>query len=570
MLHDAANHHLFTVRDGIDVDLDCRVEEVVEQHWRIVGDLDRMGHVVLQLGGVVDNLHGAAAKDVARAHHQRVTDRLGLGEGLFKAACCRVGWLLEPQLDDHLLEALAVFGAVNGVRRGTDDRHAGSLQLTRKLERGLATELHDHPDRLLLVSDLQYVLKGYRLEIEAVRGVVVGRHGLRVAVDHDGFIAILTHGNSSMHAAVIKLDALADAVGPAPQHHDLAPLGHLRLALLLVGGVEIGGIRGELGGTGINPLVDRTNAGFLPRAPELLLGNPQQFGQPRIREALALEPEQLLRGKLGERALCYRLLKLDQFFELHQEPGVDLGQAKDLLHAHTGTHGIGDIENTLGTRRLQLTLDQSHVFRCEISDYRIEPVITGFEPTQGFLQRLLESTANSHYLAHRLHLGSQTIVGLGEFLEGEARNLGDDVVDGGLERGRGTPTGNVVLQLIQGIAHRQLGGDLGDGETGSLGSQCRRARHPRVHLDDHHAPGLRVNTELYVGTTRFDTDLAQHRKRCVTHDLVLFVGQRLRRRYGDGIPRMHAHRVKVFDRANDDAVVVLVTNDLHLVLLPAQ
>src|SRR5690554_206294 len=447
MLHDAANHHLLTVRDGIDVDLDCRVEEVVEQDRRIVGDLDRMGHVVLQLGGVVDNLHGAAAKDVARAYHQRVTDCLGLGESLFKAARCRVGWLLEPQLDDHLLEALAVFGAVNGVRRGTDNWHAGSLQLTRKLERGLATELHDHPDRLLLVGDLQHILKGYRLEIEAVRGVVVGRHGLRVAVDHDGFIAILAHGNSGMHTAVIELDALADAVGPTSQHHDLAPLRHLRLALLLVGGVKISGIRGKLGGTGVDPLVDRTNARLLPRTPKLFLGDTQQPCQPRIREALALEPEQLLRGKFRKRALCDRLLKLDQFFDLHQEPGVDLGQAKDFLHAHTGTYGIGDIEDTLGTGRLQLTLDQGHVFRCEIGDHGIKPVITGFETAQGFLQRLLESAPDSHDLAYRLHLGSQTIVGLGELLEGEARNLGDDVVDGGLERGRGTPTGNVVLQL---------------------------------------------------------------------------------------------------------------------------
>ncbi len=33
---------------------------------------------------------------------------------------------------------------------------------------------------------------------------------------------------------------------------------------------------------------------------------------------------------------------------------------------------------------------------------------------------------------------------------------------------------------------------------------------------------------------------------------------------------MHAHRVKVFDGAHDDAVVVLVTNDFHLELFPAQ
>ena len=33
---------------------------------------------------------------------------------------------------------------------------------------------------------------------------------------------------------------------------------------------------------------------------------------------------------------------------------------------------------------------------------------------------------------------------------------------------------------------------------------------------------------------------------------------------------MHAHRVKVFDRTNDDALILMVAHDLHLVLFPTQ
>ena len=33
---------------------------------------------------------------------------------------------------------------------------------------------------------------------------------------------------------------------------------------------------------------------------------------------------------------------------------------------------------------------------------------------------------------------------------------------------------------------------------------------------------------------------------------------------------MHAHRIDIFDRANDDAVVILVTHHLHFELFPAQ
>ncbi|MCW7293780.1 hypothetical protein [Escherichia coli] len=32
---------------------------------------------------------------------------------------------------------------------------------------------------------------------------------------------------------------------------------------------------------------------------------------------------------------------------------------------------------------------------------------------------------------------------------------------------------------------------------------------------------------------------------------------------------MDAHRIKVFDRADDDAVVVFITHHFHLVLFPA-
>ena len=66
----------------------------------------------------------------------------------------------------------------------------------------------------------------------------------------------------------------------------------------------------------------------------------------------------------------------------------------------------------------------------------VEAVDADFQAAQRLLQRLLEGAADRHHLAHRFHLRGQAVVGLREFLEGEARNLGDDVVDGRLERGR--------------------------------------------------------------------------------------------------------------------------------------
>ena len=80
------------------------------------------------------------------------------------------------------------------------------------------------PFGLLLGDDLEHVLERQRLEVQPVGGVVVGRDGLRVAVDHDGLEAVLAQRQRRVHAAVVELDALADAVGAAAQDHDLAAL----------------------------------------------------------------------------------------------------------------------------------------------------------------------------------------------------------------------------------------------------------------------------------------------------------------------------------------------------------
>ena len=79
-----------------------------------------------------------------------------------------------------------------------------------------------------MCDDLEHVLERQRLEVQAVGGVVVGRDGLRIAVDHDGLVAVLAQRQRRVHAAVVELDALPDAVRAAAQHHDLPAVGRLR------------------------------------------------------------------------------------------------------------------------------------------------------------------------------------------------------------------------------------------------------------------------------------------------------------------------------------------------------
>ncbi len=82
-------------------------------------------------------------------------------------------------------------------------------------------------------------------------------------------------------------------------------------------------------------------------------------------------------------------------------------------------------------------------------------------------------------------------------------------------------------------------------------------------------PSVGLHGELHVGAARLDADLAQHGDGRIAHALVFLVRQRLRRRDRDRVARVHAHRIEVLDRADDDAVVVAVAHHLHLVLFPA-
>ena len=357
MLHDAADHHPLAVGQGIHIHLGGIVEEAVEQHGRIVGHLDRLAHVALQVLLLVHDLHGAPAQHVAGAHHQGIADLAGVADRLFGRARGAVGRLLEAQVVEHLLEAFPVLGAVDHVRAGADDGHAVGFQVARQLERRLAAELHDDSVRTLHFHDLQHVFQGERLKVQAVGGVVVGGYRLRVAVDHDGLVAVLAQGEGGVDAAVVEFDALADTVGPAAQHHDLLALTGIGLALFLVGGIHVGGGGGELGSAGIHPLEHGAHVERMPVHAHRGLRRPEQLGQAPVGEALALERAhglgvQILQGAAGKSALLAH-----DVLDLGQEPGIDAGVLVHLFQAHALAQGLGHVPQAAGTGVGQLGLD---------------------------------------------------------------------------------------------------------------------------------------------------------------------------------------------------------------------
>ena len=183
-------------------------------------------------------------------------------------------------------------------------------------------------------------------------------------------------------------------------------------------------------------------------------------------------------------------------------------------------------------------------------------------------ERLLEGAADPHRLADRLHLRAERRVGAGELLEGEARELDDDVVERRLEARR-RRLRQVVRDLVERVADGELGGDLRDRVAGRLRRERRRARDARVHLDHADLAGLAVARELDVRAAGLDADGADDGDRGVAELLVGLVGERQLRRDGDRVAGVDAHRVEVLDRADDDDVVAPVADHLELELVPA-
>ena len=156
-----------------------------------------------------------------------------------------------------------------------------------------------------------------------------------------------------------------------------------------------------------------------------------------------------------------------QVAHLGQEPRVD--RREQVGVAVAVAHGLLEHQHALRVGHAQLVLELL-LGQPLPRPRQGPPVEARLERAQRLLERLLEGAAHRHGLAHGLHLRGQLGLGARELLEGEARDLGDHVVDRGLEGGRGL-AGDVVLDLVEREADGELGCDLGDREAGGLGRE---------------------------------------------------------------------------------------------------
>ena len=220
--------------------------------------IDGARHVAIERRDVVDDRHRAAAEHVRRPDDDREADRGGhfTRFGFRRRGAARR--LRNAEIPQQLIESLAILRQVDRVRRRAENVDAGFLQRQRQLQRRLPAELHDARDVdvavTLAIDHRHHVLERQRLEVETIGGVVVGRHRLGIAVDHHRLEAFGLEPEHRVTAAVVELDALADAIRTAAEDDDLLLVGRIRLAGIFEAAVEIRRERFELGGAGVDAL----------------------------------------------------------------------------------------------------------------------------------------------------------------------------------------------------------------------------------------------------------------------------------------------------------------------------
>ena len=289
-------------------------------------------------------------------------------------------------------------------------------------------------------------------------------------------------------------------------------------------------------------------------------------------EALGTTPRPLRHRVESDRRQLRTLLHDHR--HLVEEPRVDPCRLVDRVDGDPTVEQFADLLDAVGGRDRcpgeQFLVGQ--LVEMRRGGVTTEPESALLQRPQRLLEALRKGSTDGHDLADGLHLRAEHAGGSGELLERPARNLGDDVVDHRLEARRRGPLrglGDVVGDLVEGVADGEPGGDLGDREPGRLRGEGRRSRDPRVHLDDDLTARARFDGELHVRAAGLDADAPDAGERRVAHLLVLDVGEGLDRGHGDRVTRVDAHRIDVLDAADDHAVVGVVTHHLELVLLPA-
>jgi hypothetical protein len=486
VLGDGVDEELALVGDGVDVNLLSTVDELGEDGGVLGGDLGGGGERVLEGRLVPDDVHGGSGEDVGGTDEDGVGHLLGEVLSGLDVGGLNPGGLVDTVSVKDSRELVAVLSRVDHRGVGTENVDAGLLETKGDVLGKLTTDGNDDTLRALELVDVHDTLPSELLEVHAVGLVVVGRDGFGVVVDHDRLLAHLADLANAGNGAPIELDRRTDAVDTGTENHRTLVVELDVVLRSEVGGVEVVGVGRVLGGEGVDTLDEGSDTERLAVSANGVLVDlgvasvtDEEVGDLTVGETELLGlAHEVLRDLSDRLEAAKGAVDLDDVVELVEEPLVDLGKVVDLVDGVVEVeHGVGDREETLVGGDGEGLVD---VLGLEV---RLETGPAGVDLTNGLLEGLLEGTTDTHDLADGLHRRTDVAVDVLELGQVPLGDLGNEVVESGLEAGGGG-LGDSVGELRKSVAESDLCGGVGERVTGGLRGESGRTGETSVHLGE--------------------------------------------------------------------------------------
>ena len=240
----------------------------------------------------------------------------------------------------------------------------------------------------------------------------------------------------------------------------------------------------------------------------------------------------------------------------------DLSHGVDTVNGYLPAQQLRYGEDGVVPELLQVFQDLLGLHVGELG--HVEVAHADFQRTDGLQEAFLQGSADAHDLAGGLHLGAQGVFRGGKLVEGEPGELGDYVVQAGLESGGGVGD----LDILQSHAHGDLGGDPGNGVAGGLGGQGGGAGNSGVDLDEVIFGRVGVQSELHVAAA-FDFQLPNDLDGGVIEHSQIMVRKGHDGGHYERVSGVDTYGIDVLHAADGDGVVVGVPHDLKLDFLVA-
>ena len=220
MLGDSIGDDFAVFCHGIHLHLLGVEHELRDDHRVFLADRGSQFEETLQFVLVGAYIHRRAGEHIRGADEDGEAHFLNEAVDIVHRGECAPLGLVHADTVEHGGELIAVFGVVDRLRGGAEDRHVLRVEFEREVVRNLPACGDNHAVGVLQLEDIHHALEGQLVEIKAVAHVVVGGDGLGVVVNHHGAVSVLANGLERLHAAPVELYGGADTVSTGAEHYD--------------------------------------------------------------------------------------------------------------------------------------------------------------------------------------------------------------------------------------------------------------------------------------------------------------------------------------------------------------